>query len=179
MDNEIFSRRLTQTAYHQFDSCYRMLETLVDVTPGTVWLETFHAVPFWYQVYHVVYFVDYWFRKDFAATDFLCMTFDKQIPPEFEHDVPEGVFIPQDEMREYLRHVREKFETIFRILDDETLAQGIGYGETQITWLDVILTQTRHIMYNVGYCNGILRGQNLAESDWYAYNETEDSSSVN
>ena len=151
-----------------------MLETLVDVTPETVWLETFHEVPFWYQVYHVVYFVDYWFRENFSAADFLCMTFDKRIPPEFEHDVSKNISIPQEDMREYLRRVRGKFETIFCVLDDETLAQEIGRDAEQITWLDVILTQTRHIMYNVGYLNGILRGFHLEESDWYAYNETED-----
>ena len=40
--------------------------------------------------------------------------------------------------------------------------------------LDIFFSQSRHIMYNVGYCNGILRERNLAESDWYAYNEPEE-----
>lgn len=164
---------LSLAAQNQFFSSYQMLETLVHVCPDEVWTGVFHEVPFWYQVYHTAYFVDYWFRAEGADKPSLCMLFDSRIPPEFEHDVPEGVSISRADLSEYLRRIRSKLDAIFASMNDASLARPVFDGAEEYTLLDVFLTQARHIMYNVGYCNGILRRLSLEESDWYAYNEPE------
>ena len=168
------SQILTLTVQNQFYSSYQMLETLVDVCPDEVWYGVYNEVPFWYQVYHTAYFVDYWFREGDANSASLCMAFDPRIVPEFERDVPEGVSISRGEMREYLRRIRNKLAGLFAALDDAALARPVYEGTEQHSMLDIFFTQSRHIMYNVGYCNGILRERNLEESDWYAYNEPAD-----
>ena len=109
MDNT----RLVTPAREQFFSCYQMLEALVDVCPDEVWYGVFGEVPFWYQVYHTIYFVDYWFREDYAAKEFLVMRFDARIPPEFEWNIPDGVSLSRAEMKEYLGRIREKLNRIF------------------------------------------------------------------
>ena len=53
------SRALIPIAREQLFSCYQMLETLVEVCPDDVWHGVYNDIPFWYQVYHTVYFVDY------------------------------------------------------------------------------------------------------------------------
>ena len=166
--------RLVTPAREQFFSCFQMLETLVDVCPDEVWYSVFGNVPFWYQVYHTIYFVDYWFRTDYAAQDFLVMHFDERIPPEFEWDIPDGVSLSRADMKGYLARIREKLDRIFAAMQDQDLSRPVFPDQSNLTLLDVIITQTRHIMYNVGYCNGILRARGLPESDWYAYNETEE-----
>jgi hypothetical protein len=171
--NEL-SRKTVEILRNQFFSSYQMLETLVDVTPDEIWYGVYGGVPFWYQVYHTVYFVDFWFREDYAAADFLCMRFDARIPPEFEWDVPEGVSLSREEMREYLNSIREKLERVFAAMREDRLIEPLSAGEPAMTPLDVVLSQSRHVMYNIGYCNGILRAHGLPESDWYAYNEPVD-----
>ncbi len=163
---------LSQIAQDQFLSGYQMLETLADVCPDEIWYGVYSDVPFWYQVYHAAYFVDYWFRGNHPEQGFPRMFFDARIPPEFEWDVPEGVSVSRGEMREYLRLIREKLDRIFTGLTDASLASAAVQGEETVTLLDVFFSQSRHVMYNVGYCNGILREHGLQESDWYAYNET-------
>ena len=163
--------RLVAAAREQFFSCYQMLETLVDICPDEVWFRRYGDVPFWYQVYHVAYFVDYWFREDGATSPTLCMTFNPRIPPEFEHDVPPDVSISRAEMREYLRRIRAKLNAQFAALDDAALARPVYDGTETYTLLDILFVQSRHLLYNVGYCNGIRRERNLEESDWYSYNE--------
>ena len=155
----------------QFFSCYQMLETLVAVCPDEVWRGVYHGVPFWYQVYHTAYFVDYWFREDRAGAGFPCLRFDPRIPPEFECAVPKDAMIPREEMQSYLRLIREKLTRIFAIMQESDLAASAFAQEPQVTLLDAIFSQTRHVMYNIGYCNGILRALDLEESDWFAYNE--------
>ena len=165
---------LALTAQNQFFSSYQMLETLVDVCPDEVWYGVYNDVPFWYQVYHVAYFVDYWFSAEGATSPSLCMAFDPRIPPEFERDVPKDVSISRAEIREYLRRIRAKLNALFAALDDAALTRPVFEGAEETTLLDVFFGQSRHIMYNVGYCNGILREHNLEESDWYSYNESTD-----
>jgi len=151
----------------QFLSCYQMLETLVEVCPDDIWAGEFNGVPFWYQVYHTAYFVDYWFREDSAGAGFPVFRF----PPEFEWDVPDDAFTPREDMQEYLRLIREKLTRIFASMKESDLSHPAFMQEPEVTLLDAIFSQTRHVMYNIGYCNGILRERNLAEADWYAYNE--------
>lgn len=157
--------------HDQLFSSYQMLETLVEVCPEDVWYGVFNDIPFWYQVYHTVYFVDYWFRTDQDGAGFPSMPLDPRIPPEFEREIPAGVSISREIIREYLRFIKEKLNLIFASIKESDLMLPAFAQEPEVTLLDAIFSQTRHIMYNIGYCNGILRGQNLTEADWYAYYE--------
>ncbi len=167
------TRSAAEAARNQFDSSYKMLTTLVEVCPDDVWYEFFNEVPFWYQVYHVVYFIDYWFRDDYLRDDFMCVEFDKRIPPEFEHDVDNSFAVSRKVIREYLSKIHEKTLRVFDTLTDNMLGDSILI-EDNYTYMDVIICQVRHIMYNIGYLNGILRSKGLEESDWWAYNEKEE-----
>ena len=167
-------RIISEAARNQFDSSFVMLETLVDVCHDQIWYDNFNDLPFWYQVYHVAYFIDYWLRDDYDGGDFRCMIFDDRIPPEFEHEVDRALSISREEMKEYLKRIHTKTTRIFNLLDDEKMAATVLEGQTHFTYTDVIMTQIRHIMYNIGYLNGILRSSGAEESDWYAYNEDDD-----
>ena len=155
----------------QFFSCYQMLETLVEVCPDEVWNRRYNDIPFWYQVYHTAYFVDYWFRMDSVGAGFPSIPLDSCIPPEFEHAIPESVSVSRDSMRVYLRLIREKLTCLFASIKESDLTLPAFEQEPEVTLLDAVFSQTRHVMYNLGYCNGILRKQNLEEADWFAYNE--------
>ena len=162
---------LTPILRDQLISSYQMLETLVEVCPEDVWYGVYNEVPFWYQVYHTVYFVDYWFRTDQDGAGFPSMPLDGRIPPEFDREIPAGLSISRESTRKYLQFINEKLNLIFASIKESDLTLPAFAQEPEVTLLDAIFSQTRHIMYNIGYCNGILREQNLAEADWYAYNE--------
>ena len=162
---------LVAVARDQLFSCYQMLETLVEVCPNKIWQSLYGEVPFWYQVYHTAYFVDYWLREGRAGGGFPSVCFDPRIPPEFEWAPSQDVYLSRETMRVYLRLIRQKLTRIFASLKDCDLSRPAFDNEPEVTLLDAIFSQARHIMFNVGYCNGILREQNLEESDWFAYNE--------
>ena len=61
---------LIAAAKGQLFSSYQMLETLVDVCPDEIWQGVYGEVPFWYQVYHTAYFVDYCSAKTARAVAF-------------------------------------------------------------------------------------------------------------
>jgi hypothetical protein len=147
-----------------------MLERLVEVCGDETWQARFNDCPFWYHVYHAAYFIDYWLRESPDSGEFkACIPF--AVPPEFECEIGSEVFISRAAMQEYLRRLKQNTSAFFHSLTDEKLTLPAVDGKPDHTYLDVILGQIRHVMYNVGYLNGILRGRGEEESDWYAYNE--------
>ena len=103
------------------------------------------------------------------------MIFDDVCTTDLYADSYEGLFIPQNKMLEYLDAIQMKTTCLFDNLNDEKLSTSVYGNNPQYTYADVIIGQIRHIMYNIGYLNGILRELGLPESDWYAYNEPEGS----
>ncbi|MFH1879502.1 MAG: DinB family protein [Bacillota bacterium] len=154
-------------------STFQMLRTFVDVCPQAVWEPRFFGFPYpvWYQAYHAAYFIDYWLQDDYRGERALCMTFDSRIPPEFEHGIPPDLSISKAEMQEYITLLHAKAARFFDRLTDRMLGTEITENTINLTYLDVVCGQNRHVMYNIGYLNAILRSLNLEEADWYSYNE--------
>ncbi len=139
----------------------RMLKTLVDVCDDDVWCTVYHGHPFWYHVYHVAYFIDYWLREDYDNDSFISMKFDQRIPPEFEHLIDNSLSIGRADIEQYILRLFVKSECFFTRLDDKRLSESAIDDRHDLTYADVVMTQLRHIMYNIGYLNGILWGLGL------------------
>ena len=166
-------RTAAEAARKQFDSSMHMLAAAVDACTDEVWRGTYLGFPFpvWYQVYHAAYFVDFWFRDAYDGSDWRSMAFDGRIPPEYEHDLPAGILVSREEMRAYLAGIKVKTSRIFDSLHDSLLSRPIIAGQSDYTYLDMVMGQVRLVMYNVGYLNAVFRSLGMQESDWYAYNE--------
>lgn len=168
-------RLITETLRNQFDSTFHMARVLVKVCPSDIWSQSYNEVPFWQQVFHYVYFIDFWMREKYDENEWRTMIFDDAYNTDLYADSYEGLFISQAKMLEYLDAIQTKTTCIFDSLNDEKLSVPVCNNDLQHTYADVIVGQIRHIMYNIGYLNGILRELGLPESDWYAYNEPEGS----
>jgi hypothetical protein len=177
MQSEISAlpRRAVESLRGQFSSTFKMLKTFVEVCPQEVWESCFFgfSYPVWYQVFHASFFIDFWFRDAYDGSKYRSAVFDERIPPEYEHEVDPALMIPREEMLAFLDKLEDKTERFFNNLHDGMLGDLIVKSDENYTYTDVILGQIRHVMYNVGYLNGILRSLNLDESDWYSYNEKE------
>jgi hypothetical protein len=171
-------RRAVYAAERQFDSTLHMLKVLAEVCPNDVWGMCFYdfPYPFWYQMYHMAFFIDFWFRDAYDGSEFRSLHFlgEERIHPEYGHEPDPDLYISRTDMIAYVEKLAEKCARFFEGLDDQKLGELIIPGHDNYTYEDVILGQTRHVMYNIGYLNGILRGLDLPESDWYSYNEKED-----
>jgi hypothetical protein len=168
-------RLITEVLRNQFDSTFHMARVLVEVCPKEIWAESYNQVPFWQQVFHYVYYIDFWMREKFDENEWRSMIFDDAYTTDLDAGSYEGLFISQDKMLEYLDAIQTKTTSLFHGLDDEKLSVSPWKNGPQHTYAEIIAGQIRHIMYNIGYLNGILRELGLPESDWYAYNEPEGS----
>jgi hypothetical protein len=168
-------RLITEALRNQFDSTFHMARVLVKVCPEEIWAATYNEVPFWQQVFHYVYYIDFWMRETYDDNEWRTMVFDDSYTTDLYADSYEGLFISQGIMLEYLDRIQVKTTSVFDNLNDEKLNTLVYNDDPQYTYTDVIVGQIRHIMYNIGYLNGILRELGLPESDWYSYNEPEGS----
>ncbi len=169
-------KRLTSEALrNQFDSTLHMARVLVKICPDPVWASSCHGVPFWQQVFHFVYYIDFWMREAYDGGEWRVMVFEDAYSTDLYAESYEGLFLSRDKMLAYLEAIQRKTARIFDGLNDEALGVAVTVDDQRYSYADVIVGQIRHIMYNIGYLNGILREKGLPESDWYSYNEPEGS----
>lgn len=169
------NRLITEALRNQFDSTFHMAHVLVKVCPEKVWASSYNEVPFWQQVFHYVYYIDFWMRENYDSSEWRTKIFDDAYTTDLYAESYEGLLISQADMLAYLDVIQTKTTCIFDHLNDDKLSASVYNNDPQYTYTDVILGQIRHIMYNIGYLNGILRELGLPESDWYSYNEPEGS----
>ncbi|NLV58060.1 MAG: DinB family protein [Clostridiales bacterium] len=168
-------RLITETLRNQFDSTLHMARILVKVCPDSVWALSFNGVPFWQQVFHYVYYLDFWMRESYDESPWRSMIFDDAYTTDLYAESYKGLFISRKEMLCYLERIGQKTARIFDSLEDDQLSVPVEGDDPHYSYADVIVGQIRHVMYNIGYLNGILRQQGMPESDWYSYNEPEGS----
>lgn len=166
---------LVRVLKDQFESSFIMLTRLIGNCDEATWRAKCPEAPFWLAVYHVVFYIDYWFRDSYDGGEFRSMRFDARIAPELDAPLFDGLLVSRDEMRAYCEAIHLKTERIFASLTDERLSGQIIDAEASYTVADMVIGQIRHIMYNIGHLNVALKANGLPASEWYAYNEPEGS----
>jgi hypothetical protein len=146
-----------------------MLRLVVERCPDdSVWLAGSVDFPLWQQVYHTVFFVDFWLRENYAARSWRTVVFKKEITPHLGKPSPEH--LSRMEMLGFLAAVSEKVKCYFAALDDPRLWQPISLSK-EITHADAIIGQIRHVMYHVGNCNRMLKEKGAPTTGWLAPGE--------
>jgi hypothetical protein len=76
----------------------------------------------------------------------------------------------KEEISVYCTLISEKVEAFFNNMDDERL-QSASNTHPHLTFLDIILSQIRHIQNNTGYCSQQIRATTGSRIDWVGYQE--------
>jgi len=163
---------LLKATRRQLESSYQMLYEMIDICPDGIWVKINGAFPFWQQIYHASYWLDFWLRDAYDGSEFRSMIFDEGISFELKREVTNfSSFLTKAQLKEYMVKIHSKTERIFERLNDDLLSTPIIQGKFDYTYADVIMGQIRHIMYHVGHCNSILRNNDLPAVEWIAHNE--------
>lgn len=148
-----------------------MLRRVVERCPDdALWLDDSGDYPLWQQVYHAVFFVDFWLREDYTTPGWQTRTFDKSL--EVDLGKPSGDHLGRAEMLEYIDCVTEKVRRYCAALDDSRLDQPIT-SRSELAYIDALLLQVRHVMYHVGNCNRMLKQAGAATAGWLGPFEAE------
>ncbi|HEX3046116.1 MAG TPA: DinB family protein [Bacillota bacterium] len=144
---------------------FSMLEKLIEACPEDTWDLKAGGFVFWQQLLHALSGINFWMRSS-PEPPFIEPFRERNVYPELEQD-PEGK-VTRAELLEYKDDVKGICVGFFLNKDDEWLCHSSPIYD-QITNLDVVFMQIRHIQYHVGHCNSILRDRNIPAVDWIDY----------
>jgi hypothetical protein len=150
---------------HQFGAAIDMLENAIRACPDKLWRDREQQPEFWYLAYHTLFLLDLYLTdatKGFAP------------PPPFtlsELD-PSGVLpdrlYEKDELLAYLGHGRSKALERVAALTANTARDRCLYGWIEMTRIEALLYDMRHVQHHPAQLNLVLRQSMASPPDWVA-----------
>jgi len=136
----------------QSPQLFENVETIFKNLEDPLYRKTSGGFPVWRQLYHTVHSIDRYFIDPNAFVE-----------PELHKKNLDSLtdetdaFIERDVLYSYFQKVREKAEEYLVDLTDETLEEIVRFNGIEVTRLELILAQFRHILYHVGYLHCCLK----------------------
>jgi hypothetical protein len=154
-----------QILERQFNPCLAMLGKIIQDCPDELWLKAGKGAPLWRRILHTLESIDFRF-SDIGGYFF--NDIKKDISAEL--DVQCSEILTKKETLDYFRKIESKTRRFFAALDDVGLLR-ISKTHKDLTMLDLILSQIRHIQLNIGYCNEALNIAGAKGVGWMGFKD--------
>jgi DinB superfamily len=149
---------LKNTLWSQFGAAIDALENASNACPDELWSDQNREPQSWYQFWYLTYHTLFWL--DFYLSD-APSEFHPPAPFGLEELDPAGVMpervYTKAELQTYLEYVRQKCRATISALTDEKASQPIRVGRVDLSFLELLLYNMRHVQHHVGQLNMILR----------------------
>ena len=143
----------------------QMLENIVTTCPNDLWHGQSESKSISKRLLHTLESIDYWF-DDFSEYHFSKLF--KGMSPEM--DIDNGMLVNKESMIKYLEIIKSKAIEYFNEIASIDISRNSG-KHSNITILDIVLCQIRHVQINVGYCSEKYCNQGLKGIEWLGHNE--------
>lgn len=148
-----------------FDLSFKMLVDVIESCPDNLWIIHEENKSLWKRILHVLEGIDFWI-SDFSDYAFTSL-FDGFTA---EMDLTNNAVIEKNDMLTYKILIEDNLKTFFKNIDDISLLR-ISSRYPGVSFLDIILSQIRHIQINLGYCNAAFNMVGIKGVKWLGYNE--------
>jgi DinB superfamily len=131
--------------------------------PEEVWNDQTRESQFWYLVYHTLFWLDFGLSE--SPTGFAPpapFTLDEFDPTGV---MPDRVY-SKAEIQTYLEHGREKTRAAILGLTDEKAQTRFQYFSRNLSILELILYNMRHVQHHTGQLNLLLRQHGTQPPNW-------------
>ena len=155
---------LLQTAlWSQFGAATEMLGSAVHACPEPLWSDRGRNPEFWYTAFHTLFWLDLYLspgQDGFAPP--LPFTLGELDPAGV---LPERVYT-QSELLAYLEHGRQKARQVISSLDADRAGQRHRFGRSELSGLEVLLYNLRHVQHHAAQLHLILRQEQGSTPGW-------------
>lgn len=145
---------LKNTLWRQFGAAIDMLESAMHACPRELWGDRTRQPEFWYVTYHTLFWLDYYLSESAEG-------FTSPAPFGLEELDPAGVLpsrvYTKDELLSYLEYGRERCRKAILALTEKNAHQSCGSKRPELTNLEVLLYNMRHVQHGAAQLNLILR----------------------
>jgi hypothetical protein len=149
--------------WQQFGAAIQMLENAIHDCPEEVWSDQTREPQFWYLVYHTLFFLDFGLSESPNG-------FAPPAPFGFEEFDPAGVLpdrvYTKAELQTYLEHCRQKTRAAILGLTDEKARTRFQYFSRNLSILELMLQNVRHVQHHTAQLNLLLRQHGTQPPNW-------------
>jgi len=154
------------TIWRQFGAAIDMLGHAIDECPEALWRERLwdHSgdppgvSDYWYLAFHAIFWLDSYLsgsKQGFAPPSPFTLS-------EFEAGaMPERTYT-RDELRTYLNYSRAKCKTTIESLTDESAGRICKFGWGQVSFMELLLYNMRHVQEHGAQLNMLLGQRNIS-----------------
>lgn len=146
--------------WSQFGATIEMLENCIEICPDSLW-DT--ESKFWYRSYHTLFYLDYYLTKE--PNDF-----NPPFPFTLSEFDPSGILpdktYSKEELIIYLIHCKKKCIQFITELDESTLVERFINEYKNLSRLEILLYNLRHVQHHIGQLNMILAKEEIEVPRW-------------
>ncbi len=157
-------RSIVKQSHNQYLLAFKMLENILNAATEEIYNKKVGSHIFWQQILHALMGSYFWFRT--VKSKFNEPFIEKKYYSELEKD-PENI-MPIKDLKAFFHTVNKQVTNYFNILDDNTIFKPcVLYPK--LSNYEIISMQIRHMMYHVGYLNGLLSEYEHKTIPWLDY----------
>lgn len=149
----------------QFGAAIDMLENAMIACPDALWCDRSRRPEFWYVAYHTLFFLDFYLSGSAKG-------FRPPAPFRLDETDPDAPLPEQpytkEELRAYLEFGREKCRTTIDAMTERTAVERCRFGWGEVTALELLFYNMRHVQHHAAQLNLILRQQTDSAPRWVA-----------
>ncbi len=147
----------------QFGATIETLRRAIDACPDDIWSDDHSFHQYWYMVHHTVFWLDYYLEtspENYVPRDPFGMV---EVDPNQPY--PETVNTKQ-QMTDWLDHGKEKFLKLMENFTPELAGTMYKYEWLEVTMLELLLYNMRHVQHHSAQLNMILRLKTDSAPEW-------------
>ncbi len=160
---------LKEIIWRQLGGAIDMLENCVTACPEELWSDRTQEPHYYYLVYHTLFFLDLYLSGTLEG-------FYPPAPFNLDELDPEGIMpervYTKEELQSYLEHGRRKCRSVIEALTEEKARERRVFGSLEVTLLELLLYNMRHVQHHAAQLNLILRQQVDSAPGWVSRAET-------
>jgi len=149
--------------WSQFGAAIDMLDNALLACPDEVWSDRSQRLEFWYVVYHTLFWLDLYLSGSVEG-------FAPPAPFALEELDPAGLLperpYAKDELQTYLEHGRRMCRATIEALTDEKARQRCGFSWGEVSFLELLLYNMRHVQEHASQLSLILGQKTNSAPGW-------------
>ena len=149
--------------WKQFGASIDMLENAMHACPDDLWRDRSQRHEFWYMTYHTLFWLDYYLSAPAGSyAPPAPFTLDEMDPAGLMPDRP----YEKSELQAFLDLGRAKCRSAIESLTEERAGQPCGVPRREMSALELMLYNLRHVQHHAAQLNLILRQRVDAAPRW-------------
>lgn len=153
--------------WKQYGAAIDMLENAMRAAPEELWFARSRRPDDWYQFWYLVYHTLFWHDYYLSESE---VGFAPPAPFTLAEMDPAGLFperpYTKAELQAYFDHGRAKCRMVIEGLTDERASRRCGFNRFEMSVLELLLYNLRHVQHHAAQLNMILRQTVDAAPNW-------------